>query len=92
MRFHYWVISCFRIINMNEILNDLLLTRDKFITKMHLKQPRFNYSAFGPLSKNKERIQKHKEGGDTKYIYRNELDEALRFIFGMIWLMEILKI
>ena len=92
MRFHYWVISCFRIINMNEILNDFLLARDKFITKMHLKQPRFNYSAFGPLSKNKERIQKHKEGGDTKYIYRNELDEALRFIFGMIWLMEILKI
>ena len=77
---------------MNEILNDFLLVGDKFITKINLKQPGFNYSAFGSLGKNKERIQKHKEGGDTKYIYRNELDEALRLIFRMIWLMEILKI
>ena len=53
---------------MNEILNDFLLVGDKFITKINLKQPGFNYSAFGSLGKNKERIQKHKEGGDTKYI------------------------
>ena len=26
--------------------------------------------------KNKERIQKFKETGDTKYIYKNELDKA----------------
>ena len=26
--------------------------------------------------KNKERIQKFKQAGDTKYIYRNELDKA----------------
>ena len=46
---------------MNEILHDFLLAGNKFLTKMHLKQPRFNYSAFGPLSKNKERIQNIKE-------------------------------
>ena len=46
---------------MNEILHDFLLAGNKFLTKMHLKQPRFNYSAFGPLTKNKERIQNIKE-------------------------------
>ena len=43
---------------------------------MYLKQPSFTYRACGPLAKNKERIQKFKETGDTKYIYRNELDKA----------------
>ena len=28
---------------------------------MHLKQPGFTYSACGPFTKNKERIQKFKE-------------------------------
>ena len=44
--------------------------------EMHLKQPGFTYSACGPFTENKERIQKFKETGDTKYIYRNELDKA----------------
>ena len=44
--------------------------------EMHLKQPRFTYSACGPFTKNEERIQKFKETGDTKYIYKNELDKA----------------
>ena len=44
--------------------------------KMHLKQPGFTYSAYGPFTKNKERIQKFKETGDTSYIYKNELDKA----------------
>ena len=55
---------------------------------MHLKQPGFTYSACGPFTKNKKRIQKFKETGDTKYIYRNESDKAC-FLHG---LMEILKI
>ena len=61
---------------MNEIVNKFLLAADKFMPEMHLKQPRFTYSACGPFTKNKERIQKSKETGDTKYIYKNELDEA----------------
>ena len=44
--------------------------------EMHLKQTRLTYSACGPFTKNKERIQKFIETGDTKYIYRNELDKA----------------
>ena len=43
---------------------------------MHLKQPGFTYSACRPFTKNKERIQKFKETGDTDYIYKNELDKA----------------
>ena len=43
--------------------------------EMHLKQPGFTYSACGPFTKNKERIQKFKEIGDTSYIYKNELDK-----------------
>ena len=61
---------------MNEIINKFLLTGDKFMPEMHLKQPRFIYSACGPFTKNKERIQKFKETGDTSYIYKNELDKA----------------
>ena len=44
--------------------------------EMHLKQPGFTNSACGPFTKNKERNQKFKETGDTKYICRNELDKA----------------
>ena len=44
--------------------------------EIHLKQPGFIYSACGPFTKSKERIQKLKETGDTKYIYKNELDKA----------------
>ena len=50
-----WMISCFRIKNMNEIVNKfLLLAGDKFMPKMHLKQPRFTYNACGPFTKSKE--------------------------------------
>ena len=61
---------------MNEKVNMLLLAGDKFMPEMHLKQPGFTYSACGPFTKNKERIQKFKETGDTSYIYKNELDKA----------------
>ena len=43
---------------------------------MHLKQPGFTYSACGPFTKNKERVQKFREAGDSRCIYRNELDKA----------------
>ena len=44
--------------------------------EMHLRQTQFTYSAFGPFTKHKQRTQMFKETGDTKYIYRNELDKA----------------
>ena len=37
---------------MNEIANKFLLTGDKFMPEMHLKQPGFIYSACGPFTKN----------------------------------------
>ena len=61
---------------MNKTVNKFLLAGDKFMPEMHLKQPGFTYSACGPFTKNKERIQKFKETGDTKYIYRNEIDKT----------------
>ena len=61
---------------MNEIVNKFLLAGDTFMPEMHLKQPGFTYSACGPFTKNKKRVQKFKETGDTNYIYKNELDKA----------------
>ena len=54
---------------MDEIVNKFLLARDKFIPKIHLKQPGFTYSTCGPLTKNKERIQKLKETQEIQDIY-----------------------
>ena len=44
--------------------------------EMHLRQPRFVHSACGPFTRHKERIKEFKRTGDTRYIYRNELDKA----------------
>ena len=61
---------------MNDIINKFLLAGDKFMPEMHLRQPQFTYSACGPFTKHKQRIQMFKGTGDTKCIYRNELDKA----------------
>ena len=44
--------------------------------EMHLKQPGFTYSACGPFTKNKERIEKFMQTGNTDFIYRNKFDKA----------------
>ena len=61
---------------MNEIVDKFLLAGDRFMPAMHLKQSGFTYGACGPFSKNKKRIQKFIETGDTTYIYKNGLDKA----------------
>ena len=38
---------------MNEIVNNFLLARDKFMPGMHVKQPGFTYNACGPFRKKK---------------------------------------
>ena len=53
---------------MSGIVNKFLLAGDKCMPEMHLKQPGFTYSACGPFTKNKGRVQKFKETGDTKMI------------------------
>ena len=60
---------------MNDIINKFLLVGDKCMPEMHLRQPGFTYSACGPFTKNKERMQKFKQTGDAKYIYKYELDK-----------------
>ena len=61
---------------MNEIVNKFLLVGDKFMPEMHLKQSGFTYSACGPFTKTKERIEKFMQTGNTDFIYKNELDKA----------------
>ena len=61
---------------MNDIINKFLLDGDKFMQEMHLKQPGFTYSACDPFTKNKERIEKFMQTGNTDFIYKNELDKA----------------
>ena len=61
---------------MNQIINRSLLAEDKFMPEMHSRQPGFIYSACGPFARNKQRIQKFMQTGDTNCIYKNELDKA----------------
>ena len=46
---------------MNEMLNKFLLAGDTFMPEMHLRQPRFTYSACEPFTKSKERIKNIKK-------------------------------
>ena len=61
---------------MNEVVNKFLLVGDQFMSELHLKQPGFTYSACGPFTRNKKRIEKFTQTGNTNFIYRNELDKA----------------
>ena len=54
---------------MNEIVNNFLQVGNKFMPEMHLKQPGFTYSACRPFTRNKERIQKFEDTGDSVCIY-----------------------
>ena len=56
---------------MNETVNKFSLAGDKLMPEMHLRQPVFTHSACGAFTKNKERIKKIKETGDSRYIYQN---------------------
>ena len=67
---------------MNEIVNKLLLVWDKFMPEMYLKHSGFTYSACGPFTKNKERIEKFMQTAEfinkvcINFIYKSELDKA----------------
>ena len=62
------MIFCFKPHEMNEIVNKFLLTGDKCMPEMHLKQPGFTYSACGSFTKNKERIENFMNTGKRNYI------------------------
>ena len=75
---------CFKC-KMNEIANKFLLVGDKFMPEMHLRQPGFTYSACGPFTKNKERIEKFMQTENTEM-------NLIKLVFSMIWLMANQKI
>ena len=55
---------------MNEIVNKCLLIGDTFMLEIHLKQPKER------IKKNKERIERFMQTGNTDFIYRNGLDKG----------------
>ena len=61
---------------MTKIVNRFLLVGGKVMPEMRLKQPGFIYSASGPFTRNKDRMGKFMQTGNTDFIYRNELDKA----------------
>ena len=61
---------------MNENGHKFLLVGDKFMPEMHLKQAGFTCSACGLFTRNKERIKKFMQTGNTDFIYKNELDKT----------------
>ena len=61
---------------MNEIINKVLLTGDTIMPELHLKQPEFTYSACRSFTKYRKRIQKFRETGNLKHLYRSELGKA----------------
>ena len=70
---------------MNQIVNKFLLASDKFTPEMHLRQPGFTYSACGPFTRNKQRIQKIMQTGDTssKKRYQRGLASMVYKFFDM---------
>ena len=53
---------------MNEFVNNFLLVGDKFTG--------FTCSAFGPFTKDKERIENFMQTGNTIFFYKNEVDKG----------------
>ena len=75
---------------MNEIVNKFLLAANKFMTELQLRQPGFTYNAYGPFTKNKERIQQFKETREIHDIFIKT--NQIKLVFNITWLTEILKI
>ena len=72
---------------MNEIVNKPLMVGDKFMPKIHLKQPGFTYSACGPERKK-----------ELKSLCRQTIQilftkiTFIKLVFNMIWFMANQKI
>ena len=66
---------------MNQRVNKLLLTGDKFMPGMHSKQPGLTYSACEPFTKNKQ-----------DYIgYISTKMNWIKLVFNMIWQIQRLR-
>ena len=60
----------------NKIIDQFLLTEDKFMPALHLKEPEFTYSLCESFTKHCERIQKFRETCNLKHFYRNDLHKS----------------
>ena len=68
------ILVIFEMINFK--LTKSLLTGEKYIPELNLKEPGFTYRAFEPFTKHRDRTQKIRETSNLKHLYRNELDKA----------------
>ena len=57
--------------------------------ELHLKQPRFTYSASRKFARHRERVQKFRETVILKHLYRNELDKTSLFMMQLILTVKI---
>ena len=73
---------------MNNTINKFLLAGDKFMPEIHLRQPGFTYSACGPFTKHKERINLNKQVIRNIFIEMN----LIELVFNMMLHMQIIKI
>ena len=55
--------------------NQVFISR-RYMSEMDLQQPWFIYITCGLFTKNKERIQKFKEMGDSRYMYQHQLQKT----------------
>ena len=70
---------------MNNVINKFLLAGDKFMPEMHLRQPRFVYSACGPFTRHQERIKEFKRTGvRVIFIEMNSIKLAFNTILPML--------
>ena len=53
-----------------------MLASENFMLENHLRQPGLTYRTCRPFTKNKEKIQKFKETGDSRCTYQNEFEKA----------------
>ena len=61
---------------MNKIINKFLLNGDKFTLELHVEQAGFTYSSCRPFTKHCKMIQRFRETGNLRHLYRHELDKA----------------
>ena len=84
---------------MNKSINKFLFAGDRFMHKLHLRHlrhlrhPGFTYSTCELFTKHPEKIQKFKETGNLKHIYKSEVDNMIpHILFAKIWLIELFQI
>ena len=70
---------------MNKIINKFLLTEDKFVPELHLKQLGFIDSACRPFTKHCERIQKFRETGNKTFIQKSIRQSLFCSWCSMFW-------